>query len=55
MLFNLAVVLLVLWMAGLFAGYAIGAFVHVLLVTAIVLFFVGILRRRPTSTKFPAR
>jgi hypothetical protein len=46
MLYTIAVVLLILWVLGLVSGYTIGAFVHVLLVIAIVLFLVGLLRGR---------
>jgi len=37
MLYTFAVILLVLWLLGLVSGYTIGAFIHVLLVIAIVL------------------
>jgi hypothetical protein len=43
MLYTIAVILLVLWLLGLVSGYTIGAFIHVLLVVAIVLFLVGAL------------
>jgi hypothetical protein len=46
MLFTIAVVLLILWVLGLVTGYTLGAFVHVLLVIAIVLFLVGLLSGR---------
>jgi hypothetical protein len=46
MLYTLAVILLVLWLLGLVSGYTIGAFIHVLLVIAIVLFVVGLVGRR---------
>ena len=46
MLFTIAVVLLILWLLGLVTGYTIGAFIHVLLVIAIVLFLVGLLSGR---------
>jgi len=46
MLFLLAVILLVAWLLGLVGTYQIGAFVHVLLVIAIVLFIVGLLSGR---------
>jgi hypothetical protein len=46
MLYTLAVILLVLWLLGLVSGYTIGAFIHVLLVVAIVLFVVGLVGRR---------
>ena len=38
MLYTIAVVLLILWLLGLVSGYTIGAFIHVLLVVAVVLF-----------------
>jgi hypothetical protein len=48
MLYTVAVVLLVMWLLGLVSGYTIGAFIHVLLVIAVVLFLVGFISgRRP--------
>jgi Family of unknown function (DUF5670) len=46
MLYTIAVILLVAWLLGLVGIYAIGSFVHVLLVIAIVLFLVGLLSGR---------
>ena len=46
MLYTIAVILLVLWLLGLVGGYAIGAFVHVLLVVAVVLLLVQLLSGR---------
>ena len=46
MLFTIAVILLILWLLGIVSGYTIGAFIHVLLVVAIVLFLVGLLGGR---------
>jgi len=46
MLYTIAVVLLVLWALGLVSGYTIGAFIHVLLVVALVLFLVQLLNGR---------
>jgi uncharacterized protein DUF5670 len=46
MLYTLAVILLVLWLLGLVSGYTIGAFIHVLLVVAIVLFVIALLSGR---------
>ena len=40
MLYTIAVVLLILWALGLVSGYTIGAFIHVLLVVALVLILV---------------
>jgi hypothetical protein len=48
MLYMLAVILLVAWLLGLVGAYTIGAFVHVLLVIAVVLFLVGLLTGRRT-------
>ena len=41
-------VLLVAWLLGVVGTYTIGAFVHVLLVIAVVLFIVGLLSGRRT-------
>jgi Family of unknown function (DUF5670) len=48
MLFTIAVILLIAWALGLVGTYAIGGFVHVLLVVALVLFLVGALTGRRT-------
>jgi Family of unknown function (DUF5670) len=48
MLYTLAVILLIAWLLGIVGTYTIGAFVHVLLVVAIVLFLVGLLSGRTT-------
>ena len=46
MLYTIAVILLVLWLLGLVSGYTIGAFIHVLLVIALVLLLVQFLSGR---------
>jgi hypothetical protein len=46
MLYTVAVVLLILWALGLVSGYTIGAFIHVLLVVAIVLVLVRLISGR---------
>jgi len=46
MLYTIAVVLLVAWLLGFVGIYTIGAFVHVLLVVAIVLLVMGLLSGR---------
>jgi hypothetical protein len=46
MLYTIAVILLILWLLGLVSSYAIGGFIHVLLVVAIVLFLVGLMSDR---------
>jgi hypothetical protein len=48
MLYTIAVILFVAWLLGIAGTYTIGAFVHVLLVVAIVLFIVGLLSGRRT-------
>ena len=48
MLYTVAVILLVAWLLGFIGIYAIGSFVHVLLVIAIVLFVLGLLSGRRT-------
>ena len=48
MLYTLAVILLIAWILGVVGTYTIGAFVHVLLVAAIVLFIVGLITGRET-------
>jgi hypothetical protein len=48
MLFTLAVILLIAWLLGIVGTYTIGAFVHVLLVIALVLFVLGLLSGRRT-------
>lgn len=49
MLYTLAVVLLILWLLGMVSGYTIGAFIHVLLVIAIVLLLVQIISGRTVA------
>jgi hypothetical protein len=48
MLWTIAVVLVILWMLGLVSGYAIGNFIHILLVVAIIVVLVRVIKgRRP--------
>ncbi|MDP1831848.1 MAG: lmo0937 family membrane protein [Geothrix sp.] len=46
MLWTIAVILVVLWALGLVSGYTMGAFIHVLLVLAIVLVLVRLIQGR---------
>ena len=46
MLYTIALVLVILWLLGMVGTFAIGQFVHVLLVVAIVLFVLGLLQGR---------
>ena len=48
MLYTIAVILLIAWLLGMVGTYTIGAFIHVLLVIAVVLFLVGLLSGRQT-------
>ena len=48
MLYTLAVILLIAWLLGVVGTYTIGAFVHVLLVVALVLLLVGLIAGRRT-------
>jgi hypothetical protein len=48
MLYTLAVILLIAWLLGVVGTYTIGAFVHVLLVVALVLFVLGLMTGRRT-------
>jgi len=45
-LYTFAVVLLILWLLGMVSGYTVGAFIHVLLVIAIVLLLVQLISGR---------
>jgi hypothetical protein len=49
MLFVLAIILLIAWILGVVGTYAIGAFVHLLLIAAIVLFIIGLFSRGRTT------
>lgn len=46
MLWTIAVILIILWALGLVSGYTMGAFIHILLVIAIVLILVRIIQGR---------
>lgn len=49
MLYTIAVILLILWLLGIVGPYTVGAFVHILLVVAIVLFVVGLVSGRRSA------
>jgi hypothetical protein len=50
MLWTVALVLLVLWAAGLVSSVTMGGFIHVLLVAAVVLVLVRVIQgRRPVA------
>jgi len=46
MLYTIAIILIVLWLLGLVSSTAIGGFIHVLLVIAIILVLVRVIDRR---------
>jgi hypothetical protein len=46
MLYTIAIVLLILWLLGLISGYAIGGFIHILLVIAVVMILVNLISGR---------
>ena len=46
MLWTIAVILLVLWVLGLVSSYALGGFIHVLLVVALVVLLLGVIQGR---------
>jgi hypothetical protein len=45
MLWMLSVLLLVLWLLGMVSGYTVGAWIHILLVLALVAVVISIIRR----------
>ena len=48
MLYTIAVVLIILWLLGLVTNVAIGSFIHILLVVAIIMILVRLVQgRRP--------
>ena len=49
MLYTIAVVLLILWLLGLVTGNAIGGFIHILLVIAIVMVLVNLISGRRSA------
>ena len=46
MLYTIAVVLLILWLAGLVTSTTMGGFIHILLVIAIVMVLVNVISGR---------
>jgi len=46
MIYTIAVVMLVLWLLGLVTSYAMGGFIHILLVIAIVVVLVRVIGGR---------
>ncbi len=48
MLWTIFVILLVLWLLGVVSGYAVGGFIHLLLVIALVVLLINIIGGRRT-------
>jgi hypothetical protein len=48
MLWTIFVILLVLWLLGLVSGYALGGFLHLLLVLAVILLIINLVSGRRT-------
>jgi hypothetical protein len=46
MLFTIAVILFIAWLLGIVGVYTVGAFIHALLVIALVLFVIGLFSGR---------
>jgi hypothetical protein len=46
MLYTLALILIIAWLLGLVSGYAMGGFIHILLVVAIIMILVRLIQGR---------
>jgi hypothetical protein len=46
MLETIAVILVILWLLGMVSGYALGGFIHLLLVVAIIVVLVRVIQGR---------
>ena len=46
MLWTIGVILLILWLLGLFSGYTMGGIIHILLVIALVVIVVQVIQGR---------
>jgi hypothetical protein len=46
MLYTIAVVLIILWLAGLVTSYTLGGFIHVLLVVAVLMVLLRVINGR---------
>ena len=44
MLWNIAIVLIILWLLGLVSSYTLGGFIHILLVLAIIIILIRVIR-----------
>ncbi len=46
MLETIAILVLILWLAGVITSYTLGGFIHLLLVVAIVMFLIRVIQGR---------
>jgi hypothetical protein len=46
MLETIAVILVILWLLGMVSGYALGGFIHLLLVVAIIVVLIRVIQGR---------
>lgn len=46
MLWTIAVILIILWLAGLVSSYTMGGFIHILLVIAIIVILFNVIQGR---------
>lgn len=46
MLWTIFIILLILWVLGLVSGYALGGFIHILLVIAVVILIINLIQGR---------
>ncbi len=46
MLFSIAVILIVLWLLGMFTAYTMGGYIHILIVIAIIMILVRVISGR---------
>ncbi|HEY3249894.1 MAG TPA: lmo0937 family membrane protein [Ignavibacteria bacterium] len=50
MLWTIAIILLVLWIAGMISSYTLGGFIHILLVLAIITLLIRVIQGRNPIT-----
>ena len=50
MLWTITILLVVLWLLGMVSGYTLGAWIHVLLILAVVALILAIIRRGAGAT-----
>lgn len=46
MLWTIAMILIILWLLGLVSGYTMGAFIHILLVVALIMILIRVIQGR---------